>query len=47
MHNFNLWDQNNTLWMVFSIYFAASVRRVAIKRTPTFPAISLERCIFC
>lgn len=44
MRTFTLWDQTNTLWMIFSLYFVASIRRIQVKRVTAEPIISLERC---
>ncbi len=38
-----LWNEANTLWMVFAIYFASQYRRVQVKRNGGFSIFSVER----
>jgi protein-S-isoprenylcysteine O-methyltransferase Ste14 len=44
MNGHELWYETTTMWMVFSIYFAISVHRLAVKRKVSVPVASLERC---
>lgn len=44
MHEHELWSETSSLWLVFSIYFAVSVRWFAVKRKVSEPLVSLERC---
>ncbi len=37
------WNETNTLWLFFSIYFATSIRRVEMKRSIKVPTLSVER----
>jgi protein-S-isoprenylcysteine O-methyltransferase Ste14 len=39
MSSFTLWDQTNTLWLFFAVYFVASMRRIRIKRSAPLPSI--------
>ncbi|WP_263368025.1 methyltransferase family protein [Edaphobacter bradus] len=43
MANLILWNEANTLWMVFALYFAARYRPVQVKRDGGFHIFSLER----
>jgi protein-S-isoprenylcysteine O-methyltransferase Ste14 len=41
MPSLTLWSENNSLWLLFSVYFVASIRRIQVKRSVPLP--SLER----
>jgi protein-S-isoprenylcysteine O-methyltransferase Ste14 len=41
MPSITLWNENNSLWLLFGVYFVASVRRVQVKRSVPLP--SFER----
>jgi protein-S-isoprenylcysteine O-methyltransferase Ste14 len=41
MPSLTLWSETNSLWLFFSIYFVASMRRIQIKRSVPLP--SFER----
>src|SRR5580704_15768584 len=41
MPSLTLWSETNSLWLLFAIYFAASIRRVQVKRSAPLP--SFER----
>jgi protein-S-isoprenylcysteine O-methyltransferase Ste14 len=41
MPSLTLWSETNSLWLLFAVYFFASIRRVQVKRSIPLP--SLER----
>ena len=43
MPNLTLWNEANTLWLIFAVYFASQYRPVQVKRERGIPFFSLER----
>jgi protein-S-isoprenylcysteine O-methyltransferase Ste14 len=41
MPSATLWSETNSLWLLFTVYFVASIRRIQVKRSVPLP--SLER----
>ncbi len=39
MPSVTLWSETNSLWLLFAVYFVASIRRVQVKRSVPLPAL--------
>jgi protein-S-isoprenylcysteine O-methyltransferase Ste14 len=43
MQSHALWNEVNGLWLIFAVYFVASIRRLRIKSKSPVPVVSMER----
>jgi protein-S-isoprenylcysteine O-methyltransferase Ste14 len=43
MHTPDFWNEVNSLWLMFCIYFVISIRRMEVKRSASAAVFSLER----
>ena len=39
MPSLTLWSEANSLWLFFSVYFVASLRRIQVKRSAPLPLL--------